>query len=80
MTNLNPTELKFEEYIEQNLLNQGYLSLSKSTLESEYENYDRVNCLHISQVLDFIKNSQPEAWNKLLEIHGSSVEENLIKT
>ena len=28
-----PTELKFEEYIENNLLNQGYVSLSKNSLK-----------------------------------------------
>ena len=49
MSGLSPTELKFEEYIENNLLNLGYLSLSKSNSEALYEKYDRVNCLHPSQ-------------------------------
>lgn len=51
MSGLSPTELKFEKYIEKNLLNLGYISLSKSTSEALYENYDRVNCLHTSQLI-----------------------------
>ena len=79
MSGQSPTELKFEEYIENNLTNHGYLSLSKGSSETLYENYDRVNCLHTSQLIDFIKNSQSDVWKKLIEIHGSSVEEKLIK-
>jgi len=79
MSGLRPTELKFEEYIENNLLNLGYVSLSKSNSEALYENYDRINCLHTSQLIDFIKNSQPDVWEKLIEIHGSSTEEKVIK-
>ena len=79
MKSLNPTELKFEEYIEQNLLNHGYISLSKSTSEELYQKYNRINCLHTSQLVDFIKKSQPEAWEKLSEIHNNSVEEKIIK-
>ncbi|MDB4604466.1 DEAD/DEAH box helicase family protein [Acidimicrobiia bacterium] len=79
MQNIKPTEIKFEEYIEKNLLNHGYISLSKNISENLYENYDRVNCLHTSQLIDFIKNSQSEVWEKLSEIHGSLVEEKVIQ-
>ena len=79
MSSLSPNELKFEEYIEQNLLKHGFKSLSKTTSEESYEKYDRVNCLHTHQLIEFIKKSQPDPWKKLLEIHGSSVEEKVIK-
>ena len=46
MRSQSPTELKFEEYIEKNLLANGFISLSKSSSEALYENYDRINCLH----------------------------------
>ena len=75
----SPTELKFEEYIEQNLLKNGYISLSKTISEEAYEKYDRINCLHTSQLIKFIKNSQPDSWDNLSEIHGSAVEEKVIK-
>ena len=52
--NKNPTELKFEEYIEKNLINNGFISLSKSTSNDLYKNYDQNYCLHKSQLIDFI--------------------------
>ena len=64
--NKTPTELKFEEYIEKNLINNGFISLSKSTSDDLYKNYDRVNCLHPSQLIEFIKKSQPDSWESLL--------------
>ena len=73
MSGYSPTELKFEEYIENNLINHGYFSLSKGSSEALYENYDRVNCLHPSLLIDFIKNSQSDEWERLVEIHGASV-------
>ena len=79
MSGRAPTELKFEQYIEQNLLTHGFISLSKSISEVLYKKYDRVNCLHKSQLIDFIKKSQPASWDKLLERHGSSVEEEVFK-
>ena len=43
MRSQSPTELKFEEYIEQNLITNGFISLSKSSSETLYENYKEEN-------------------------------------
>ena len=51
MSNLNPTEKKFENHIEK------YLN-SKSFKSIDYTEYDRDLCLIKSEILNFIKSSQ----------------------
>ena len=71
MTNRNPTEMKFEEYIEKDLQSTGYFSIS-------FSEYDRSLCLIGREVINFIKSTQPDNWNKLQEIHGINVENRIL--
>ena len=63
MTGLHPSEGKFEVHIESRLNSIGFKSLSHSE-------YDRSLCLIRSDVIDFIRETQPEAWSQLEERHG----------
>ena len=67
MNKLNPSEKRFEDYIEKNLNTQGYTSY-------RYDNYDRKLCLIKDEVLDFIQRTQKEKWNKLTDAYGEEVE------
>jgi type I restriction enzyme R subunit len=66
------TERNFEEHIEKNLHKVGYSSL----LHTEY---DRVNCVVPSEVIVFIKDTQPEEYEKLKEQYGSQTDQKLIQ-
>lgn len=66
------TERNFEEHIEKNLHKVGYSSL----LHTEY---DRVNCVIPSEVIVFIKDTQPEEYEKLKEQYGSQTDHKLIQ-
>lgn len=65
------TERNFEEHIEKNLHKVGYTSL----LHSEY---DRVNCVIPTEVIGFIKDTQPKEYEKLEEQYGSQTDQKLI--
>jgi type I restriction enzyme R subunit len=54
----HPTEKKFEEHIEQHLLNSGYH-------KERPENYNKDLCLIPSELIGFIQTTQPEQWQKL---------------
>ncbi len=58
MSPTHPTEKKFEEHIEQHLLNNGYH-------EESPENYHKDLCLISSELITFIQTTQPEQWQKL---------------
>ena len=58
MSNFSPTEKKFENHIEKYLNSIEYKSI-------HYEKYDRTLCLIKDEVLDFIKRTQKEKWEKL---------------
>ena len=64
---VKPTEERFEEYIEKNLNSVGYVS-------TEFSEYDRTLCLIRQNVIDFIKRTQSDNWDRLEEIHGVDVE------
>ena len=60
MSGLSPTEEKFEEHIEKHLCSIGYIS-------TDFHDYDRSLCLIRDQVIEFIKTTQPEKWERLLK-------------
>ena len=71
MNNLNPTEKKFEDHIENYLNSVGYDSIN-------FNNYDRGQCLIKEKIIEFIKNTQPTEWDKLREIYDSDLENKII--
>jgi len=73
------TELRFEEWIEQSLLNNGYHH--SFTHSNEFENkYDKELCLVGEDVLGFIKDTQPEEYDKLFTQFESSTDTHILKT
>ena len=72
MTELHLTEIRFERHIESRLNLVGFKSL-------HYSEYDRSFCLIRRDVIDFIRETQPEAWSKLEEIHGVDAENRVLK-
>ena len=62
MNTLNPTEKKFEDHIEHYLSSIQYKSI-------HFKKYDRTLCLIRDEVIDFIKKTQKDAWEKLKEIY-----------
>lgn len=73
------TELRFEEWIEQSLLNNGY---QNSFIHSnEFENkYDKNLCLIEEGLVHFIKVTQKEEYEKLYSQFDSSTDQHLLKT
>ena len=71
MSNLTPTEKKFENYIENYLNKKNYKSL-------HHEKYDRNLCLIKNEILNFIKNTQKEKWDKLYDVYGDDVENKVL--
>jgi len=67
MNSLNPTEKKFEELIENYCISGGFKT-------KHFSEYDRTQCLLVSDLLEFIKNTQPDNWGKLKEIYEDQVE------
>lgn len=67
MRDLKPTEEKFEEHIEKHLNSIGYKS-------RHFSQYNRSLCLIRDDLLEFIKTTQPDDWNKLEEIYGIDTE------
>lgn len=71
MTEIRPTEKRFEEHIESNLQSVGYSSL-------HFSDYDRSLCLIRDEVIDFIRTTQPENWGQLEEIYGIDTESKVL--
>jgi len=59
----NPTEYRFEEWIELSLRDKGYTTI----LDTEY---DRTQCILPNHLLHFIQSTQPDKWEKLEEQYG----------
>ena len=72
MIGLHPTEGKFEGHIESYLNSIGF----KSRHHSEY---DRNLCLIRKDVIEFIRETQPDSWRELEERHGIDAENRLLK-
>ena len=71
MSGLSPTEGKFEEHIEKHMCSVGYTS-------TDFHEYDRSLCLIKEQVIDFIKTTQPEKWERLTEIYDLDTENKIL--
>ena len=71
MSGLSPTEKKFEEHIEDHLKTVGYSTLP-------FSEYDRNLCLIRDQVIDFIRDTQPEQWGRLQEIYDVDTENKIL--
>ena len=71
MTDLRPTEKKFEDHIESHLISIGYQT-------RPFSEYDRTLCLLRNDVINFIRTTQPENWGRLEEIHGVDVENKIL--
>jgi len=59
----NPTEYRFEEWIELSLRDKGYTTI----LDTEY---DRTQCILPNHLIHFIQSTQPDKWEKLEEQYG----------
>lgn len=71
MSDLRPTEKKFEDHIESHLNSVGYGS-------THYNDYDRNLCVIRDQVIEFIKTTQPEEWGRLTEIYNVDTENKIL--
>ena len=72
MSPISPSEKRFEEHIERELNSLKFSSRN-------YKDYDRELCLIQDEVIDFLKDTQPEKWDKLTEINGALTEQKLVK-
>jgi type I restriction enzyme R subunit len=68
---MNYTEKNLEDHIEINLHKVGFKSLL-------YTEYDRVNCVVPSDLIQFIKETQNEVYERLVEQYGSDTDTKLI--
>lgn len=66
------SESAFETVIESHLLGNGYQALSG-------EGFDRELALFPKEVLAFIQETQPKAWEKLEQLHGKKTGEQVIR-
>lgn len=75
-----PKEIDFEKYIVAYLTSQPIVSIGGEVLDiMEYHqlsntSYDRDLCLVRSEVIDFLKDTQPEEYQKLLDVAGSEAQ------
>ena len=65
------SEKDFEDFIEKHLLNNGYTKRDKTQ-------YDKSSCFIESDVIHFIKESQPKEYEKLKKAYGNEVNKNII--
>ena len=72
MTPNNYTERNFEEHIEVQLLNSGYIKVDNKL-------YDKSLCLIPSQLIAFIQETQPKKFKKLTEQYGEDTNTKLTK-
>ena len=71
MSDLKPTEEKFEDHIEKHLNSTGYRS-------RHFSEYNRSLCLVRNDLVEFIKATQPDEWSKLEEIYGIDAENKVL--
>ena len=68
----NPSEKKFEKYIEKFLNSNGYSSIDSN-------DYDKKNCIVKKDLISFIKNTQIDKWKQLEKIYGTETENKFIE-
>ncbi|WP_305803437.1 type I restriction endonuclease, partial [Thiolapillus sp.] len=70
-------EIHLESHIVDQLKQQGWL-------EGDHQHYDRARALYPGDVIGWIQDTQPEAWEKLRRVHGADAEttvlDRLVKT
>ena len=66
------TEKRFEEHIEKELNSLGYFSRN-------YKDYDKKLLLIKDEVIDFLKNTQSQKWNKLNDSYGIDTEKKVLQ-
>ena len=64
-------EMAFESVIEHHLLAQGYTSVSR-------DGFDRERAIFPSEILRFIRETQPAEWAKLEALHGDRMGEQIV--
>ncbi|MBM4343410.1 MAG: DEAD/DEAH box helicase family protein [Deltaproteobacteria bacterium] len=65
------TEAAFESVIEEHLLSHGYVGVSR-------DGFDRERAIFPSEVLEFIRDTQPKEWAKLEALHGTKTGEQIL--
>jgi len=65
------SESAFETVIEQHLLGNGYVSVSR-------DGFDRERAIFPDEVLAFIRETQPDEWKKLEALHGAKTGEQVL--
>ena len=73
------TELRFEEWIEKSLLDNGYTHSFTHSNENEGR-YDKDLCLGEEDVIEFIKDTQLDEYEKLQTQFDSSTDSHILKT
>jgi len=73
------SEMRFEEWIEQSLLQKGFDHSFIHSKENDFR-YDRDLCLVGDEVLDFIKSTQQDEYDKLKVQFESSTDNHILKT
>jgi type I restriction enzyme, R subunit len=66
------TERDLETLVEKGLVEKGYRIVSPSL-------YDRERCLIVSELVQFLKDSQPKSWKRFQEFYGEGSSERLSK-
>ena len=72
MSDLRPTEKKFEDHIESFLNSIKYKSL-------HFSDYDRKLCLIPNVLIDFIKETQSDSWEELERKYGEDTESKILQ-
>lgn len=68
----NTKEIGFEDFIENELLSlHGYVARSATS-------YDKKLCMDTELLVKFLKETQAESWQNLVEQHGTDVEQNVL--
>lgn len=67
----HPNEGKYEGWIEQSLIKKGYTSVP-------FSEYDKTHCLLTHHLLQFLRSSQPEKLDKLVEQYGEQTDNKIL--
>lgn len=73
MTKTNTKEIGFEELIQNQLENLHQYQVRQAS------HYDKELCMDTELVIQFVKNTQPEKWQKLVDQYGSETEKQFLK-
>ena len=71
MSDIRHWEKSFETAIEEHLLDNGYVAVDR-------DGFDREKAIFPASVLDFIRDTQPQEWNRLESLHGARTAEQVL--